>query len=675
MKTHAIQPADVDFTDPAVPRAPAFDDLYHPRQGAFAQARHVFLAGNDLPARWAGRSRFVVLETGFGLGNNFLATWAAWRADPARAERLVFLSLEKHPLRADDLRRAQAASPEPALAAALCDAWPPLTAGLHRLAFDEGRVELLLALGDIHDLLPALVADVDAFFLDGFAPARNPQMWDEHLFRTIARLAAPEATAATWSAAAVVRDGLRRAGFVVDKAPGSGGKRDITVARFVPRVPARRPAFRAATTARPRRVAVVGAGLAGAFAARALAAEGLEVLVLDRADAPASEASGNAAGLFHGVIHPDDGPHARAHRAAALLAHETYARACAQGVPGRLDGLLRLEADASPEEVAEAWRASGLPRAYVEPWAPEAVQAAGGPSVPAWFFPGGGWVSPTQVVAWALDVPGVTFRGGVEVRTLRRRDGAWEVSGVDRSAVTGAAAAPGAPVPATWLATVDAVVIAGGVRMSALLADLAADGAVQGEPLPALVPTRGQVGILAADTPGLRAPRLAVAGGGYALTLPDGRVLFGATTHVDDPDPTLRDEDHARNLAQLAAVTGSSITADVPSLLAAGRLSGRVGWRATTPDRLPWIGALPAAWAPSGERRPDQPRHWPRVPGLFVVGGFGSRGLTWAPLAGRLVASWITDAPYPLESDLVAALDPARVPARASRRPATPAVG
>ena len=158
MKPVPIVPAEVDFGDPLAPAAPRYGDVYHARSGAFAQAAHVFLAGNGLPGRWQGREDFTILETGFGLGNNFLATWAVWRADPARSARLRFASVEMHPLRRDDLARALAASPEPALAAQLVAAWPPLTPDLHLLAFDEGRVELLLLLGDAATRLRELVA-------------------------------------------------------------------------------------------------------------------------------------------------------------------------------------------------------------------------------------------------------------------------------------------------------------------------------------------------------------------------------------------------------------------------------------------------------------------------------------------------------------------------------------
>ena len=175
MKTRPIEPAQVEFdaVDGSPPRAPLYGDLYHPQVGALAQARHVFLGGNDLPGRWAGRERFVVLETGFGLGNNFLATWDAWRRDPARCQRLVFVSIERHPLRREDLQRAHAGSALPDLAAKLIDAWPPLVPGLQALDFDGGAVQLLLALGDVTALLPALRVGADAIFLDGFAPARG----------------------------------------------------------------------------------------------------------------------------------------------------------------------------------------------------------------------------------------------------------------------------------------------------------------------------------------------------------------------------------------------------------------------------------------------------------------------------------------------------------------------
>ena len=239
----------------------SFGDVYHPQAGAIAQARQVFLAGNGLPERWAHQSRFTILETGFGLGNNFLATWSAWRQDPQRCRHLVFASIEKHPLTAADLARVhgldggeEQQDPEHRLlATALHARWPQLTPGLHVLHFDGAdaqvhaddslaqsgpggwRVTLLLGLGDIADLLPQLMLLADAFYLDGFAPARNPDMWQPALLGRINRLAAPGATVATWSTARVMRDALAQAGFDVEKAPGFASKRDMCSGVYAPR--------------------------------------------------------------------------------------------------------------------------------------------------------------------------------------------------------------------------------------------------------------------------------------------------------------------------------------------------------------------------------------------------------------------------------------------------------
>lgn len=224
-----IVPAVAAFATDGTPYSPAFDDVYHSASGGLAQARHVFLAGNGLTgaaARWRGRDSFLILETGFGLGLNFLATWQAWRDDPARPRQLHFVSVEKHPFHATDLRLLHARWPELApLAAQLADAWPRLVSGLHRLDFDAGRVTLTLAFGDAGVLLPRLTATADALYLDGFAPAKNPQMWSAAVVGSLAALAAPGATLASWTVLEEVMTRLAAAGFVLEKRPGFGTKR------------------------------------------------------------------------------------------------------------------------------------------------------------------------------------------------------------------------------------------------------------------------------------------------------------------------------------------------------------------------------------------------------------------------------------------------------------------
>ena len=224
--------ARVERTAGGTPYSPQFEDVYHSEHGGLAQARHVFLAGNGLPAAWRGRESFTIVETGFGLGLNFLAAWDAWRGDSHRCSRLHFVSVESRPLSAADLAAALAPFEElQPLARALATAWLPPLAGFHRLHFDAGRVILTLLFGEARDVLPQLVARADAFFLDGFSPARNPGAWSPGVVRELARIAVPGATLATWTVAGGVRTALIDAGFEVEKREGFASKREMLAGR------------------------------------------------------------------------------------------------------------------------------------------------------------------------------------------------------------------------------------------------------------------------------------------------------------------------------------------------------------------------------------------------------------------------------------------------------------
>ncbi|MBE2242610.1 MAG: bifunctional tRNA (5-methylaminomethyl-2-thiouridine)(34)-methyltransferase MnmD/FAD-dependent 5-carboxymethylaminomethyl-2-thiouridine(34) oxidoreductase MnmC [Burkholderiaceae bacterium] len=644
MKTAPVITAPLAFDADGIPFSARYGDRYHPRHGALAQAAHVFLAGNGLPGRWQGRDRFVILETGFGLGNNFLAAWKAWRADPQRCARLHFISIEKHPLAAHDLQRAHAVSPLPELAAALVRAWPPLTPNLHRLAFDNDRVELLLALGDVAAWLPEIVASVDAFFLDGFAPDRNPAMWQPRVFKALARLAAPGATAATWSAASVVRAGLAAAGFEVHSAPGSGGKREITLARYAPRfTPRRAPSRLAASDAAGERHAlIVGAGLAGCAAAWALAGQGWRSTLFDRHASIAAGGSGNPAGIFHGTFNADDGAHARFNRAAALQAAIAIRDAVANhGVRGQVNGLLRLESTLSIDAMKLQAAALGMPPDYVQALDVEDAARLCGlpPTLPAWFYPEGGWVDPAGFAASLLEGAGCNaeLRTQTAVAAIRRRRDAWQLLDAD----------------GRLLDEAGVVVLANAYDAASLLDDQTLQ----------LQRIRGQITTLALGTPGLRMPRLPVAGNGYVLPpLPDGSALFGATAQVEDLDPRLRADDQRHNLTQLLRLTGSLPT------VADSLSTGRVGWRCVAPDRLPLIGGVAEVAAVQPGTRIDQPRFVPRQPGLHLFTALASRGIPSAALGARTLASLISGAPCPLEASLLDAVDAARFVSRGLRR-------
>lgn len=231
-------PAALAFRDDGTLYSPRHDDTYHSAAGALAQARHVFLRSNGLPERWRGKARFSIIETGFGLGINFLATWFAWRDDTSRSDTLEFLSVEKYPFSADDLQRAHAAIIDDAsimpLADELVAAWPALAPGVYRLMFDSGAVALTLVFADIADALRqalALNVNADAIYLDGFAPAKNPEMWASANFALLARLSAPDATFATYTSSGDVKRALVQNGFEYRKVRGFGGKRAMLVGK------------------------------------------------------------------------------------------------------------------------------------------------------------------------------------------------------------------------------------------------------------------------------------------------------------------------------------------------------------------------------------------------------------------------------------------------------------
>ncbi|MCV2356252.1 FAD-dependent 5-carboxymethylaminomethyl-2-thiouridine(34) oxidoreductase MnmC [Paucibacter sp. B2R-40] len=640
MKTQPpISLAQIDFSDPAAPMAPAFGDVYHSRAGALEQARHVFLGANDLPARWAGRREFVILETGFGLGNNFLATWHAWEQDPERCQTLSFISIEKHPLTLKDLKQAHLNSALPELAAQLCQAWPPLTPNLHRLVFAGGRVQLLLCLGDAQAWLRELVAEVDAFYLDGFNPKQNPAMWDKHLLKGIARHAAPGATAASWSVAPQLREGLTAAGFSTSRQRGFANKGGMCVARFTPRHAAQKPVGRQALAPQARHALIIGAGLAGAACAWALAERGILSTVIDAQAGPAMGASGNPGGLYHGTLNPDDGLHARFNRACALETERVLRRLPA--LPWHQQGLLRIETARYWTQMQALIARLGLPPDYVQALSQTEAEARSGLRLgrPAWFYPGGGALAPAAYIAALLRASGAQQLYGYKVaRVSRRADGeqtwsAWSDAG-------------------RLLGEAQLLILAGGQQGQALLQDLA-----PGLPL---MMQRGQLSHIAqADG----RPSLPVAGLGYAIADQAGGLWCGATNQDGDPRPDLLAEDHLRNLAQYAQLANLDEAA-AAKLQVSG---GRVGWRLATPDRMPLVGGLPQLDSQGQPILAEQLRFTAREAGLAVCSGFGSRGIGWAAMCAQVLAAQVSGAPIPIEASLLDAIDPARFALRGRR--------
>jgi tRNA 5-methylaminomethyl-2-thiouridine biosynthesis bifunctional protein len=597
-----IVPATLDFKD-GVPYSAAYGDIYHSADGGPGQARHVFLQGCGLPEAWASRSLFVMLETGFGTGLNFLTTWAAWRADPARPARLHFLSVEKHPFRADDLARLHAQWPEfSALSDELLANWPTLTPGFHRIALDGGRVQLTLMLGDALDCLPQVQAGADAFYLDGFAPDCNADLWQPRLFDALARLAKPAAVAATYTVAAPVRQGLAQAGFVCEKRAGFGPKRHCLSARF-----AGQSSW--VESAVPQHVAVIGAGVAGTALAHALAQRGVAVTLLERAEGIGQGASGNPVAVFRPLISRDDNRASRLTRAAFL--HDLRAWAALDGVEWSRCGVLHLMKDADAAVKQQQALADTEPPAEYARWVElgEARELASWPvAAPGVFYPTAGWVVPGSLCRAWLDHPAIRLRTGCAVARVQAVAAGWQV--LDRDGAV--------------LLEADAVVLANARDALNLLPE-------QTWPLHTV---RGQITQL---PPGcLPEIQRVIAREGYVAPGAD-RVLVGATYEHDDDDTAPRTASDLANLARLEAILPGA-----GARFSKAAVSGRASLRATLPDRLPLVGAV------SGQA------------GLYVAAGYASRGVVWAGLLGEALADQITRQPLPLETDLMRAIAPQR---------------
>jgi len=589
------------WTDDGQPRSRLYGDVYFSTADGLAETRAVFLAGCGLPQAWRGRDRFVIGELGFGTGLNILALLDLWRREGPPQGRLHVFSVEAHPLAAAEAARALAAWPELTdLAELLVSRWPGRARGVHRVELPELRAILDVAVGDAADALRDWTGRADAWFLDGFSPALNPAMWTEALMALVAARSAPGAAAATFTVAGSVRRALAAAGFEAAKRPGFGRKRE--------RLEARLPGG-AGPDAGRRRVAIVGAGIAGAAAARAVRALGGEAVLIE-AEAPGFGASGNPAALVTPRLDAGLGPpaqlFAQAFGRAAQLYGEIPAAVIARGVlqlaarPGDADRFARVAGSGLFEPGALA------------PLTPAATGArTGGRAAAALEQAAALVVEPAAVLAaWA----GATVRG--RVAGLRREGGGWLLLDFHGEI----------------LARAEAVILAAGLACAELAPGLP------------LAPVRGQA---TWTHGGERAG--ALAWGGYLAPTRDG-VLFGATHDRGETGTELRPADQARNLATLA-----QILPDLAARLAGAPLAGRAAIRAVTPDRLPLAGPVPGGGAD-----------------LHVLGGFGSRGFAHAPLLAEHVAALALGAPSPLPEPAQALVDPARFARRAARRGHSP---
>jgi tRNA 5-methylaminomethyl-2-thiouridine biosynthesis bifunctional protein len=638
--------ARLGWAEDGSPRSLDFDDVYY-SSGGPAESHHVFLQGNGLPGGWLQRDvPFTIIETGFGTGLNFLTTWDTWRRCGNDAPRLHYVSIEAFPLRREDLQRALSAWPELApLSDELAGDYPPPLPGQHRLLFDRGRVCLDLYIDDVHGALATMAEDsklvADAWYLDGFAPARNPEMWTDTLFTAMAGLSRRGTRLATFTSAGHVRRGLQAAGFTVTKVAGHGSKREMLQGSFEAVPPPRRARstpWHIATTpdTTARSALVLGAGLAGATSAAALARRGWNVQVLECAGV-AGAASGNSQGVLYTRI---------SHRPSELnsfaLASYTFALRLYRrlldsgqlrvGVDGELCGALHLGSE--PEPLLRETLAS-LPELAQWVEAPRAAELSGLAGCPAGlYYPDAGWMSPPAVCRALLDHPLISLSEQCGEVALHRDGDAWTATGVEGELARAAVAVIACGTASTGVAGLDW--------------------------LP-LRPIRGQVTELP-TCDSLSALRTVICHEGYIAPARDGQHCIGATFDLGDEEADTRPDDHLRNLAQLREAL-PVLAAALPDTAD----TGRVGFRCASPDYLPLAGPVadrPAFIEDYAALRRNARRTIERTgsyqPGLFVSSGHGSRGLTSTPLAAELLASQVCGEPTPLPATLCRALSPSR---------------
>lgn len=604
--------------DGASIRSRRFDDIYFSPDDGLAETHHVFVDGNGVVDRLraSDASRpFVIGELGFGTGLNVLATWAAWEG-AGRPVPLRIWSCEAYPLTREQFigmqRRIAGRWPELAsFAERLADAYPEPRPGFAQVPL-EGGLQLTIAFGDAHEMLRAAWFAADAWYLDGFAPSRNPEMWTPEVLLEVARLSRPGTTAATFSVASGVRTALARAGFDWHKAPGFGRKKHMLRARIEipPDANSGKPWFAPPAPARTGAVAVIGAGIAGATLARALLESGREVAVFDK-DAPASGASGNPAGLVMPRIDADDTPASRFYRDAFLFAAGFYAEMgeevfCACG------GIISTD----PEK-ARRVQEIGL-------WPRDVLQDKDGQVL----VPAAGVLRPRRAIASLL---GETDVIRSRIMDHRADDAGW------------------------WLED------AAGSRFGPFAAVVLCPGADSeaGGRLPVSA-SAGQVDVFEGPAP----PRV-LTDGTYVAPLGDN-VVAGASYAPYDGGPLAPDAaDTEANLDAATRLLGRSPGA---------HLDARVAVRATTADRHPLAGPLyeeGAAIAAYGGLAKGRREEYPAAPyqgGLFVLGGLGSRGLTTAPILASHVSSLVTGGVSPLAADTSGLVHPGRFLIRAIRR-------
>lgn len=653
--------AQLNWDAQGQPLSSQFDDVYFSSASGLAESQYVFIAHNQLPERFAALSAgqtFVIGETGFGTGLNFLCAWQCFQQHAPADARLHFISVEKYPLQAADLSQALALWPQlNALREQLLQQYRAIHAGFQHIQLEHGRITLTLLIGDALAMLQQLDAQIDAWFLDGFAPAKNPEMWNEQVFAQLARLASAHTTLATFTSAGFVRRGLIAAGFAMLRVPGFGRKREMLAGHFQPD-PDAHTARNSPWFARPtplalapeqRHAIVVGAGLAGCASAASLAARGWRVTLIEQHQQIAQEASGHAQGILYLKL--------SAHHTALsrfilsgfgytrrLLAALSTASATQPAQLGAEDwdpcGILQLAFNAK-EQARFATLAEHFPEDVLQAVSAEQASHLAGVELvhEGLFYPDAGWVNAPALCKVLSQHPLISLKNTQQVLTLQQECGQWQVHSAD-----------------TLLATAPVVVLCNAAQVTQF---------AQTQHLP-LNAVRGQTTQLP-STPASANLKCVVCADGYISPARHGTHTIGASFNFAEHSQTATIAEHKSNLGLLHDISPRLQSYCATDSLDVNTLKGHAALRCTSIDYLPLVGPVAqhdAFMHSYADLRKDarlplqQPCPW--QPGLYVNTAHGSRGLISAPLAAELLSAWICDEPLPLPLDIAQQCHPNR---------------
>ncbi len=690
--------AHVEWDRQGLPSSAEFDDIYFSKSNGIAESRYVFLDANNLTERWStltDDSIFSIGETGFGTGLNFLLAWQLWAARKNKnAAHLHFISVEKYPLKLNDLEQALTLWPELSpFSEALIQSYPPQPmSDIHRLQFPEYNVSLTLCFGEASEcfeqLAPITTAGpsveqqnygvgrcsphIDAWFLDGFAPSKNPDMWSENLFSAIKQLSNQHSSFATFTAASAVRKQLSEIGFTCRKINGFGKKREMLVGNFSASEDTYTQYESRQTTppthfreykhqkieAEPswhlndrselppvKHCIVVGGGLAGCHTAFALAQKNINVTLIEKEPKLAQHASGNKQGIVYAKLSPYDSPLNTFNLNALLYATQFYDTLKLYEHAGDQCGVLHLATSETSKKQYQAFCQHFQECPQFAQWLniDECESISGVKSnYPALYLPQTGWLSPAAVCSHLVDHPNIRVVTRSALSRLEYCNQRWQVSlspqkSGDIDSLSG-----------------DAVVMANAYAASSLSFT---------DHLP-LKRIRGQVSHLPVDQSSQKL-RSVLCGDGYIAPATGGHHCVGASFNLHSFDPKICPEDHQENLNKLAQLSPelskeSAATAD-------GSLSGKVGFRCTTPDYFPIVGPAPdieqmttnfAFLSKKANAVIDSLGSY--HPHLYVNLGHGSRGLCYTPLAAETLACQIAGHPLPISRSLLKHLHPGR---------------